>query len=412
MMKLFLAKSICLSFLFVVTLGTASFSQDDEPPTMGNILGQKVNTITTAVPFLMIAPDARAGAMGDAGVSTSPDANSMHWNPAKFAFIEKDMGLALNYTPWLRTLVNDINLSYLSGFKRIDDMQTVAASLVFFSLGEIQFTGEAGEPLGTYRPSEFAIDVAYARKLGENISGGIAMRYINSNLTQGQDVGSTPTRPGRSLAADVSAYYERELDWRRTPAMFAAGINISNIGNKISYSDIINSNFIPINLRLGPTLTLFLDEYNTMAFTLDINKLLVPTPPIYERDPNTNSPVVDDDGNFVIAEGKDPNRGIVAGMFGSFNDAPNGFSEEINELTYSAGIEYWYDNQFALRGGYFHEHQSKGNRKFFTLGVGLKYNVFGLDFSYIVPVMQRSPLENVLRFSLIFDVDGLTNGPM
>ncbi len=406
MMKLFFGKSICLSLVLVV-FSTPSFSQD---PNIRDILGQKVNTISTAVPFLMIAPDARAGAMGDAGVSTSPDANSMHWNPAKFAFIEKDMGLALNYTPWLRTLVNDINLSYLSGFKRIDDMQTVAASLVFFSLGEIQFTDEAGNSIGNYRPSEFAIDVAYSRKLGQNISGGIAMRYINSNLTQGQDVGSTPTRPGRTLAADVSAYYERELDWRRTPAMFSAGINISNIGNKISYSDDINSNFIPINLRFGPTLTLFLDEYNTMAFTLDFNKLLVPTPPIYERDPNTNAPVVNDDGDYVIAEGKDPNRGIVAGMFGSFNDAPGGFSEEINELTYSAGVEYWYDNQFALRGGYFHEHQSKGNRKFFTLGVGLKYNVFGLDFSYIVPVMQRSPLENVLRFSLIFDVDGLTNG--
>jgi len=404
-------KLICKNLAGMSVVAFIFFNVNVHAQDYGDVLGQEVNTITTAVPFLMIAPDARAGAMGDIGVSTSPDANSLHWNPAKFAFIDKDMGMALNYTPWLRTLVNDINLSYLSGFKRIDEMQTVAASLVFFSLGEIQFTDEAGMSQGTYRPSEFALDVAYARKLGENISGGIAIRYINSNLTQGQNVGSTPTRPGRTLAADVSAYYERELDWRRTPASFAAGFNISNIGGKISYSDDINSNFIPINLRFGPTLTLQLDEYNTMAFSIDVNKLLVPTPPIYARDSISNAPIIDDDGNYLILSGSDPNRSVVAGIFGSFADAPNGFSEELNEFTYSAGIEYWYDNQFAIRGGYFHEHQTKGNRKFFTLGLGLKYNVFGLDFSYIIPVMQRSPLENVLRFSLTFDFDALAATP-
>ncbi len=393
--------------LFVAFLLNNPLSAQNSDTDMGDILGQDVNTITTAVPFLMIAPDSRAGAMGDAGVSTSPDVNSMHWNPAKFAFIDKDMGMALNYTPWLRTLVPDINLSYLSGFKRIDELQTVAASLMFFSLGDIQFTDEAGLSQGTYRPSEFALDVAYARKLGENISGAITMRYIYSNLTQGQDVQSMETRPGMALAADVSAYYQRELDWRRTPAIFSAGINISNIGNKISYSDEINANFIPINLRLGPTLTLLLDEFNTLAFTLDFNKLLVPTPPIYARNPDTNEPLIDDDGNYVIAEGSDPRRGVVSGMFGSFTDAPGGFNEELNEITYSAGVEYWYDQQFALRGGYFYEHENKGNRKFFTLGVGLKYNVFGVDFSYIVPVAQRSPLENVFRVSLSFDFDAL-----
>ncbi len=405
MINSFLIKTFALSVLLTLLFQVNTFSQDDDTD-YSDILGQRVNTITTAVPFLMIAPDARSGALGDAGVSTSPDANSMHWNPAKFAFIEKDMGLAINYTPWLRTLVNDINLSYLSGFKRIDELQTVAASLMFFSLGDIQFTDEAGVSQGTYRPSEFALDVAYARKLGEHISGGIAMRYVHSNLTQGQDVGSMETRPGRALAADVSAYYQKELDWRRTPATFSAGINISNIGNKISYSDDINANFIPINLRFGPTLTLMLDEYNTLAFTLDFNKLLVPTPPIYARGEN-NAPLVDDDGNYIIAEGSDPNRGIVSGMFGSFADAPGGFSEETQEVTFSGGMEYWYDQQFAIRGGYFHEHENKGNRKFFTLGIGLKYNVFGLDFSYIVPVAQRSPLENVLRFSLTFDFDAL-----
>lgn len=400
-MRLFFLKSAVFFSAFSLLFFSTAKSQD-----IGEVLGQEVNTITTAVPFLMIAPDARAGAMGDVGVSTSPDANSMHWNPAKYAFVKEDMGLTANYTPWLRNLVNDINLSYLSGFKRIDELQTVAASLVFFSLGDIQFTDEAGNPQGIYRPSEFAIDVAYARKLGEHISGAIAVRYIHSNLTQGQNVASMETRPGRSLAADVSAYYQRELNWVNTPATFSAGINISNIGNKISYSDDWNANFIPINLRLGPTLTLDLDEYNALSFSIDFNKLLVPTPPIYLRDEN-GQVLIDDDNQYIIQSGKDPNRGVVEGIFGSFNDAPGGFREEMQELTYGLGMEYWYDRQFALRGGYFHEHENKGNRKYFTLGLGLKYNVFGIDFSYIIPVMQRSPLENVFRVSLSFDFDAM-----
>jgi hypothetical protein len=405
-MSSFKKKLTLLPILLILFSGTNILAQSD--PNFGDLLGQeRVNTITTAVPFLMIAPDARAAAMGDAGVSSSPDVNSMHWNPAKYAFVDKEMGLALSYTPWLRSLVNDINLSYLSGFRKIDELQTVAASLLFFSLGDIQFTDINGNSLGTYRPSEFAIDVAYARKLGDYISGGIAARYIHSNLTQGQDVALQETRPGRSIAADVSAYYERDLDWRRSPATFSAGINISNIGNKISYSDDIQSDFIPINLRFGPTLRFDLDEYNSIAFSLDINKLLVPTPPIYERDPVTNEVLLDDDGNYRIASGRDPNRSVVAGMFGSFADAPNGFNEELKEFSFAGGIEYWYDKQFAIRGGYFHEHQLKGNRKFFTLGIGLKYNVFGLDFAYLVPVLQRSPLENVLRFSLTFDFDAI-----
>ncbi len=380
------------------------FAQEDTD--YGDILGQgRVNTITTAVPFLMIAPDARAGALGDAGVSSSPDVYSMHWNPAKYAFVEQEMGVSLSYTPWLRALVDDINLSYLSGFRRLDELQTVAFSLVYFSLGDINFTDDVGEYMGTVRPNEFAVDAAYSRKLGENISGAIALRYIYSNLTQGQFVQGVETKPGMALAADVAAYYQRELNWDN-PSTFAAGINISNIGNKISYTDDINADFIPINLRIGPSLTMELDDFNTISFMLDFNKLLVPTPPIYARDDN-NQIMYDDDGNPVIAQGRDPNRSVVAGMFGSFADAPGGFQEELNEITYSAGVEYWYDQQFAIRGGYFHEHESKGNRKYFTLGLGLKYNVFGLDFAYLVPVAQRSALENVLRFSLSFDFDAL-----
>ncbi len=368
----------------------------------GDLLGQRsINTISTAVPFLMIAPDARAGALGDAGVSSSPDVNSMHWNPAKYAFMEENMGIAMNYTPWLRALVPDINLSYLAGFYRLDDLQTIAFSLKYFTLGEINFTDEVGNFLFPVKPNEFSLDVAYARRLGENISGAVTGRFIYSNLTQGQMAGGMETQAGISFAADVSAYYNRELSWD-TPTIFAAGINISNMGNKITYTEDINADFIPINLRFGPSLTFDLDDFNQLSLMVDFNKLLVPTPPIYARD-DDGRVIVGDDGEFVIEEGRDPNRSVVSGMLGSFSDAPGGFSEELNEFTISTGIEYWYDQQFALRGGYFHEHASKGNRKYFTVGVGLKYNVFGLDFAYVIPVAQRSPLENVLRFSLTFD---------
>jgi len=377
--------------------------------TYDDLLGQdeKVNTITTAVSFLTIAPDARSGALGDAGVASAPDGSSIHWNPAKLAFIEKDMGFSISYTPWLRALVDDINLSYLGFFKKIDEDQAIGASLLYFTLGEIQFTDDQGNPLGTVSPNEFALDFAYSRKLGENFSGGIALRYVYSNLTAGQIAGGIETKPGWAIAADVSAYYQKDLDFNRTPAKFAAGVNISNIGNKISYSESIESDFIPINLRFGPSLTFQLDDYNTLALLLDVNKLLVPTPPIYKRDETSSGYVYDDDGNLVIESGKDPNRSVVSGMFGSFSDAPGGFSEEMKEFTISSGVEYWYDKQFALRGGYFYENELKGNRKFFTLGLGLKYNVFGLDFAYLVPIAQRNALENVLRFSLTFDLDAV-----
>jgi len=371
------------------------------------LLGQdRLNTISTAVPFLMIAPDARAAAMGDAGVASSPDANSMHWNPAKYAFTTQDFGLAMNYTPWLRALVPDINLSYLGGFYRIDDLQTIAFSLVYFSVGEIFFTDEVGNQLFPVKPNEFAVSGTYARKLGEHISGAVTARYIRSDLTQGQFAGGIETKPGVAFAADVSTYYQREFDWNQRPVTFAAGLNISNIGNKISYTEEVNADFIPINMRLGPRLTFDLDEFNQFTIMADLNKLLVPTPPVYKRD-DIGRVVFDDNGNYVIESGRDPNRSVVSGMMYSFFDAPGGAREELNEITYSAGMEYWYDQQFAIRAGYFHEHKTKGNRKYFTLGVGLKYNIFGLDFAYVVPVAQRSPLENVMRFSLHFDFAAL-----
>lgn len=364
-----------------------------------NLLGQ-INTITTAVPFLIISPDARAGGMGDLGVSSSPDANAIHWNPSKLAFVDKKMGFSISYTPWLRKLVPDINLAYVSFYNKLKGDQTLGASLRYFSLGNITFTDNTGAELGQFNPAEFAFDIAYARKLSENFSGGIALRYINSNLTGGFQVENNATKAGNSVAADISAYYQTEMEVSKKDAIFAVGVNISNIGTKISYTETGVKDFIPINLRLGPSLTLKLNEYNDLAFMIDFNKLLVPTPPIYNPDSVIN-------GEQQILFGKNPDVSVASGIFNSFSDAPDGGKEELREINIAAGLEYWYDKQFAFRAGYFYEHETKGNRKYFTLGAGLKYNVFGLDFAYLIPTDQRNPLENTLRFSLVFDFDSL-----
>lgn len=371
-----------------------------------NQLGGGINTITTAVPFLLITPDSRAGGMGDAGVATSPDANSIHWNTAKLGFIQKKAGFAVSYSPWLRALVPDINLAYLSGYYKLKKDEVVAGSLRYFSLGDITFTDVVGNTIGQFRPNEFSLDGAYSRKLAKRFSGGIAARYVYSNLTSGIDVAGAATKAGQSFAVDISGYYEND-DFKvgDKKSTLAFGVNISNIGAKISYSSSAKQDFLPINLRLGSAWTLNLDEFNSLCFAFDINKLLVPTPPIYKIDPVTGAPLFDAAGNQIVDKGKDPNRGVAAGIFGSFNDAPGGFSEEMKEINYSAGMEYWYDKQFAVRAGFFYEDATKGNRQYFTLGAGLKYNVFGLDFAYLIPTQQRNPLENTLRFTLFFDFD-------
>ena len=372
-----------------------------------NLSGQEggVNVITTAVPFLMIGPDARAGGMADGGVASSPDANSMHWNPAKYAFVEEDFGVSMSYTPWLRNLVNDINLAYLSGYVRLDELQTIAFTLRYFTLGEINFTDDQGNDLGTYKPNEFAFDGTYARKLHTNLSLAIAGRFIYSNLTQGQNVQGQETTAGISIAADVALYWQKKVDWFSTmDAEFALGLNISNIGSKISYSNSnIQKDFIPTNLRLGPRLTLELDDYNKISFQVDINKLLVPTPPIYAVDENNNRIPIPGTDKFELASGMDNDVAPLRGMLQSFYDAPDGISEEFREINYAIGVEYWYNDILALRGGFFWEDKTKGNRKYFDLGVGLRYNTFGLDFSYLIPVVsQQHPLQNTLRFSLLF----------
>ncbi len=307
------------------------FSQINYNQISGQELDSRLNTITTAVPFLLISPDSRSGGMGDAGCASSTDVNSIHWNPSKLAFTEKKMGIGVSYTPWLRALVPDINLAYLSGFYKTKKNGTFGASLRYFSLGDITFTDINGNTTGQFRPNEFAFDVAYATKLGKNFSAGGAVRFINSNLTGGTFVDGSATRPGRTFSVDISALYKTEkIKLGDKKATGAIGLNISNIGGKMSYSDRggkNNSDFIPINLRLGGSLSINVDEYNSIAFVADVNKLLVPTPPIYEQkiNPITGKPdgvKYDANGDPVILIGKDPKRGVAEGILGSFSDAP------------------------------------------------------------------------------------------
>lgn len=330
--------------------------------------------------------------MGETGVASDPDVNSMHWNPAKFAFLDKGFGLAASYTPWLSDVVDDIGLGYVAGYYKIDKMQAVSASLRYFSLGEITFTDASNVSLGTYKPNEFNISLAYSRMLTRKLSAGLAAKFIYSNLTQGQSVGTTSTKAGVSVAVDASIYYKTELRMRSVrDAWFAFGVNISNIGSKISYTDTGDKDFIPTQLRFGPAFSFDLDRYNSFSINADITKLLVPTPPVRSGD--------------TVIDGKDDNVGIIQGMFQSFYDAPDGFSEELKEFTWALGAEYWYNKQFAVRAGYHHESADKGNRQFVTFGAGLRYNVFGLDFSYLVSLTNKSPLDNTLRFTLLFDFD-------
>lgn len=368
-----------------------------------------INAITTSVPFLLISPDSRAGSMGECGVATSPDINSMHWNASKYSFMEKKMGVSASYSPWLRQLVPDISLAYLAGYGKLDKNSAIGGSLRYFSLGNITFTDIGGNTTGNFKPNEFAVDVAYTRKLGEKFSAGMALRYINSNLTGGVSVGNTATHAGQAVAVDVSGYYtDDDIKLSGKKSVLSFGFNLSNIGNKMSYTD--NSapeskNFLPMNMRLGSSLKLNADDYNSFTFTADINKLLVPTPPVYKRDSNGNI-LLDGNGEKEIESGKDPYRSVASGFFGSFADAPGGFKEELREIILQTGVEYWYDNLFAVRAGYFHEHKTKGGRQFFTMGLGVKYNVFGFDFAYLIPTVPRNnPLQNTLRFSLSFDFD-------
>ncbi len=382
-----------------------SFSSYAQPGAV--ISGQDTSrrVISTAVPFLGFSPDARGAAMGDVGVATSADANSVHWNNGKLAFIEQDMGFAISYTPWLAKIVNDMSLSYLSGYKKIDRLQTVAVGMRYFDLGEIQLTDITGSPLNVFNPREFAVDATYSRKLSEELGLGVTGRFIHSNLS-GSFTAVNDSKAGTSVAVDVGAYYRKELILSGRNSVVSAGAHFSNIGQKLTYSNADQEDFIPINMRMGASFKTDLDAFNTITVALEFNKLMVPSPPVYETDAQGNF-VQDpnDPDKYAIRRGKDPFRPLLSGMFGSFNDAPDGFSEEIREIVSSIGLEYWYKDVFAARAGYHYETPQKGDRKYFTMGIGFRYQVFGIDFAYLVPQVQNHPLAETLRFSLLFNFD-------
>jgi hypothetical protein len=383
-MKYSRLKLIALSAIMISATGVSAQTQSQTNP---------INVVTTAVPFLRISPDARSGGMGDVGIATPADANAPFWNRAKVPFANGNSAISLTYTPWLKGLgLNDVYLASLAGYYQLDETQALSASLRYFSLGNIDFTDQNGAPIGSYRPREFAFDAGYSRKLSDKLGLGIALRYINSSLASGP-FGGVTYKPGSSIAGDISLFHDGTggdanasgLNW---------GINISNLGSKISYTnDATQKDFIPANLGLGLAYVKVFDETSKATFGLDINKLLVPTPPL-----------AGDSTGWVRYHSK----GVVSSWVSSFNDAPGGFSEELKEFQISLGAEYMYNNQFALRAGYFYENPSKGDRKYFTVGAGLNYNMFGLNFSYLIASgngVNRNPLANTLRFSLIFNLD-------
>lgn len=396
-----MARKIFLLFTISLIAGTSVYSQIIMTPGQEDwdVLGRGyLNTITTAVPFLLIAPDSRAGAMGDVGAATSADPSSQHHNPAKYVFNENKIGFSVSYSPWLRKLVNDINLLYLSMYYKITDMDAIAFSLRYFSLGDITFTNEEGYVISNQRPNEFALDFTYSRKLIDQLSLAITGRFIYSDLTAGQMVGQSETYVGLSGAADLSLFYEQDFS---AGSLFnttlRAGLNISNMGAKMTYTAGDHRDFLPTNLKLGVGYTMEFDEYNKLAITGELNKLLVPTPPIYYAD------TFDAAGNRIIAAGRDPNVSVAQGMLQSFYDAPGGFREEMREINLGIGIEYSYRELLFVRLGYFHESRHKGNRQYFTIGAGLQYNIIGIDMAYLFTINQHHPLENTLRFSLTFD---------
>ena len=365
---------------------------------------EQFNPIYTGVTSLSIAPDARAGALGDVGVATEADANSQYWNPAKYPFNIARAGVSMSYTPWLRQLVSDIDLINLAGFYRIGDYSAVSASLTYFSLGEVYVENEM-----TIKPYEMAIDIAYSRMLSETFSAAVALRYIHSDLQYNY---AEDMSPGSAFAADIALYYNNYIMIGNRECMLGLGLNASNIGTKISYDDGATNEFIPTNLRLGASLLIPIDEYNTISFSADLNKLLVPTRPTYSQFLEENG--YEQGGNSYYSEYQTwlESTGYndispISGIFKSFGDAPGGFSEELKEIYGGVGVEYCYNQQFSVRGGYHYENEFKGNRKYFTVGAGFRMSVFSLDAAYLISTAQTNPLDQTLRFSLSFDLDGL-----
>ncbi|GAA4319677.1 type IX secretion system outer membrane channel protein PorV [Compostibacter hankyongensis] len=388
--------------IFVILLGSAGLLS----VTAGAVRAQmtygavdgRVNTVNTAVPFLRIVPDARSGAMGDAGLALSADATAVFHNLAKLPFAEKGAGATVTYTPWLREMADDVFLAAIGGYRKLDERQAIGASLRYFDMGDIQLTDFEGTDLARSHPREFAVDAGYALKLDDGFSMGIALRYIHSRLANGGKADGSSYKAGTAVAGDISAFYTKNVSYGgKQGGIWSFGAAITNLGSRISYTqDSGDKDFLPANLGIGAAYTHLIDERNKITLTLDINKLMAPTPDTADADRNN------------IPDYRE--KGTVGALFSSFGDAPGGIKEELHELMYSVGAEYWYNSLFAIRAGYFNEHRTKGNRKFLSLGIGLKYDRFGLDFSYLVPSgsgVQQNPLSNTLRLSLQADLDGL-----
>lgn len=399
--------------LVCITFGINGFSQNEKLDAL------QLNTITTSMPFLAITPDSRAGAMGDAGTTLSANSTSIYWNTAMLNFSEDDAEISISYTPWLRNLTNDMHLSYLSGYKRLGDRQAVTAALRYFSLGEITFTDNDGKVIRDDKPNEFEIALGYAFKLSEKQSIGVNGKFAYSNLTGGLTVQGTDTKAGVAGIADISYVFRNDqIKWFGYRGVYTFGATINNIGNKIAYSSQSTRDFLPMNLKIGSSYTAELDKYNKLTYSLELQKLLVPTPPIVQLNTSTNE--------YEIIAGRTNDVGVIAGLVQSFYDAPgalqtdvNGnyiqntdgsyaivkgsrLKEELTEINIATGVEYWYNNVFALRGGFFYENQNKGDRKYFTTGIAIQYNIFGLDISYLAALKRNNPLANTLRFTLRF----------
>ena len=398
-------KRISVLVVILGSLLTSAFAQQDKMDEL-----QTFNPVMTGVTSLSIAPDSRAGAMGDVGVATDADVNSQYWNPAKYPFAISPAGFSLAYTPWLRRLVSDIDLANLVGYYRIGDYQAISGSLTYFSLGEVWVDNY------TIHPYEMAVDFAYSRMLSETFSASVGLRYIVSDLNYNFD---EDTSVGQAFAADISMFYSNYIFLGRRECMFNLGLNASNIGSKISYDGGQTNQFIPTNLRIGTSLMIPVDEYNTFSISADVNKLMVPTKPTYKQflnsdyaknenlDPNDKDYSYASEYESYLSEIGYNDMSPISGIFKSFTDAPGGLKEELQEIYWGVGVEYAYNNQFFLRGGYHYENEYKGNRKYFTLGTGFKMSVFSLDAAYLISTAQSNPLDQTLRFTLSFDMDGI-----
>jgi hypothetical protein len=419
-MFIFKSKKIKLVLSACLAIGIAGESFSQNSINRSQLAGQQ-NVITTAVPFLTITPDSRRAAMGDAGVASSADANSVFWNAASLAFVgyssvkgrdvideSKNVGVSISYAPWLRALVPGISYNYVSGYGRINKRSVIGGSFRFFTFGSINFTDDLGNPLGEFNPSEYAVDVCYATQLSKRWSIGTSLRYINSNLAGTRPLNGITPKVGRSGAGDISAMYRGNAKFKSQKEVkllsYTVGINLQNLGSRITYSDKTNREYLPANLKIGTAWTYEIDEFNVVTAMLDFNKLMVPTPGVNVLKNYQGKDSTDIDGNIIFERTKSDDPVITAAL-NSFTDAPGGLAEELKEWNYSVGFEYIYDKQFFVRAGYFNESATKGNRKYLTLGIGIRYKSFGLDLAYLVPFVQRHPLQNQVRFTLLFGFD-------